>query len=585
MTLLRFVVISLVMVFLININLSQTRIDNKVNVEVRNGGIISCILVFEPLHLASHIPSHLSKKEKGRMAFSLLNEHISARSRSALSIIEAKGLKYRINILSSTISIGNLDQDALNELSGISEIKMILYNYSYNNLGNNLPSDDIVLRNSYTWGLIKVEADKLHEQGITGQGAVVGGNDTGFDWTHSAIQTRYRGWNNGIPDHSYNWHDAIHEISPLSDTTQNPCGLSTKEPCDDNGHGTHTMGTMVGVQNDTLTLGMAPGAQWIATRDMERGNGSLQTYIEALDWFIAPTDINDLNPDPDKAPHVINNSWYCSVEEGCNKENWEVMRISVANLKAAGIVVVASAGNAGPDCETISFVPGMFAEAFSIGATNIEDNIAGFSSRGVVSADSSFRLKPDVSAPGVNVLSSLPNENYANFSGTSMAGPHVAGLVALMIGANPDLAGHVDTIQEIIKRTAEHLTSDQNCSGISGLYIPNPIFGYGRINALRAVNEAQLFTLDKKTVAVINGLNFGLFPNPANNEVMISNASNELINSLQMIDMQGRVINSIDGNKGQIIYRFSLTGIDSGTYMIRLITDKRSGIRKLIVQN
>lgn len=128
-----------------------------------------------------------------------------------------------------------------------------------------------------------MEADKLHELGYTGVGAVLGGNDTGFDWTHPAIRAKYRGWNGGIADHNYNWHDAIHENSPLSNpNTQNPCGLNIKFPCDDNSHGTHTMGTMVEFREIHYHRGMAPGAKWIATRDMERGNGSLQTYIEAL---------------------------------------------------------------------------------------------------------------------------------------------------------------------------------------------------------------------------------------------------------------------------------------------------------------
>lgn len=584
MTLLRYGALSIFLLLCVFEISAQERIDPKITSEVSLGGSVSCILVYEPLLLSGSIPSNLSKKEKGRLAYHLLNEHLKGKAASTVSILRSKGIPYRVNLLSSTISVRNMNEEVVQALSNIPEIKRILYNYNYNNLGDRVPYDELELRNTFTWGLLKTETNKLHELGITGEGAVVGGNDTGFDWTHSAIQAKYRGWNNGVPDHSYNWHDAIHEISPLSDTTQNPCGLNIKEPCDDNGHGTHTMGTMVGVKGDTLTIGMAPGARWIAVRNMERGNGNLQGYIEALDWFMAPTDINDENPDPDKAPDVINNSWYCSESEGCNSTNWEVMRISVSNLKAAGIVVVASAGNAGPNCETIAFVPGMLDDAFSIGAADSEDTIAGFSSRGVVSADGSFRLKPDVSAPGVSVHSSLPNENYANFSGTSMAGPHVAGLVALMIGANPDLAGQVDTIQEIIKRTAEHLTSDQDCSGISGLEIPNPIYGFGRINALRAVIEGQKFTLKENKITA-GQINFKTYPNPAHHEVMISTPENEIVNNIILMDIQGRVLRTVEVDKTINHYRLTLTGIGQGTYLIRLISDKRSGIQKLFIEN
>ncbi|MBK8841338.1 MAG: S8 family peptidase [Saprospiraceae bacterium] len=479
----------------------------------------------------------MTKLEKGRLAFNQLNDHMNSLSTSVTNVLKQNNIKYRVNISSSSISVNNVDIATLNILASDPFVKGILYNYAFNNLKELPLSDQLEVRNTYTWGVAKVEADKLHELGYTGVGAVLGGNDTGFDWTHPAIRAKYRGWNGGIADHNYNWHDAIHENSPLSNpNTQNPCGLNIKFPCDDNSHGTHTMGTMVGVQGDTLTIGMAPGAKWIATRDME-----------------------------------------------CNVDNWILMQITVSNLKAAGVVVVASAGNSGPNCETIAFVPGMLDEAFSIGATDFQDTIAGFSSRGAVSADGSFRLKPDVSAPGVNVLSSVPNNGYNYYSGTSMAGPHVAGLVALMVGANPLLAGQVDTIQEIIKRTAEPIPSGQSCSGFDGGTIPNAVYGYGRINALKAVNEALKFTLSRNSLN--NDLSFSLYPNPAFNDITISLKGNDEIQSVVMVDITGRVLLNKQLEGKEYMTRLNLDGFPSGSYFVKVVTKNQSGIAKLIITN
>ena len=311
--------------------------------------------------------------------------------------------------------------------------------------------------------------------GFTGQGAVVAGADTGVEWDHAALKAHYRGWNGSVASHDHNWHDAVHVAG-------SSCGADSPFPCDDHGHGTHTVGTMVGDDGGANQIGLAPGAKWIGCRNMNQGNGTPATYTECFQFFLAPTDLAGANPDPALAPDVINNSWTCPPSEGCTDPN--VLRMVVETVRAAGIAVVAAAGNGGPSCSTIDAPPAIYDAAISVAATDISDVVIWFSSRGPVTADGSGRLKPDLAAPGLSVRSSVRGSDYTTMSGTSMAGPHVAGMVALLVSAAPCLAGDVDGIEAYLKQTAVPRTDNQTCGGFPGSQVPNPVYGYG---ALRAV--------------------------------------------------------------------------------------------------
>lgn len=382
-------------------------------------------------------------------------------------------------------------------------------------------------RGNIEWGVQRVRAPEVWSLGYTGQGITVGGEDTGYDWTHPAIKPHYRGWNaaDSTADHAYNWHDAIHELNPLNADTAgnlgvNPCGLDLDHPCDDNSHGTHTMGTMTGDDGMGNQTGVAPGAKWIGCRNMERGWGRPSSYIECFQWFLAPTDLGGANADPSKAPDVINNSWYCAVEEGCTDLNInEMLHAAVINLKTAGVMVVVSNGNFGPACATTYGPPAYFEESFSVGAFNIVDSIAGFSSRGPVTIDGSGRLKPNVAAPGVNVRSSTPNGHYANFSGTSMAGPHVVGVVALVLSARPDLSGEVETIEDILEQTARPLFDTIDCGGVAANMVPNNTFGFGAVDAYAAV-QAALAHSPVSSPANEPEMQVKVMPNPVQNDAL-----------------------------------------------------------------
>jgi subtilisin family serine protease len=335
------------------------------------------------------------------------------------------------------------------------------------------------------WGVTNVRAPEVWALGHTGEGIVVASADTGVKWDHEAIVGQYRGWDGANADHNYNWHDAIHSAPPT-----NPCGFDSLVPCDDGGHGTHTTGTMVGDDGAVNQIGVAPGARWIGCRNMERGDGRPETYTECFQFFIAPTDLGGANPNPDLRPHVINNSWGCPPSELCAPLTLQEI---VENTEAAGILVVASAGNGGSACSTVADPPGIYEAAFSIGAYDVNNVLAGFSSRGPVATDGSLRLKPNISGPGVAVRSSVIPGGYALFSGTSMSSPHVVGVVALLWSARPELSRDIPSTKQILQDTANPdvtigPTAPPVCGGTAVDDIPNNHFGYGRVDAVAAAS-------------------------------------------------------------------------------------------------
>src|SRR5206468_3541519 len=162
-----------------------------------------------------------------------------------------------------------------------------------------------------------------------------------------------------------------------------------------------------------------------------------ETYIGCMEFMIAPWDLNGQNPDPTKAPAAISDSWYCSISFG-ECPNQSILLTTVQNVRAAGIVPVFAAGNSGPACQTIGNdgPPAQYDEAFTVGATTQANTLAGFSSRGPATFQGT-RIKPDITAPGQTVRSSYPPNTYAVLDGTSMATPHIAGVIALIYSAKP----------------------------------------------------------------------------------------------------------------------------------------------------
>ncbi len=325
--------------------------------------------------------------------------------------------------------------------------------------------------NAPDWNLTMIGADRVWQEfGVLGAGVTLGESDSGVQWDHPELQDSYRGRDG---DHNYDWLDVWND---------------EPAPYDLGGHGTHTTATVVG-----NSVGVAPEAEWFACANLVRNLGSPGKYLACMEFMLAPYPVNGdafTDGDPTLAADVLNNSWGCPTLEGCDAT---ALQTAVTTLRQAGIFVVASAGNEGDGgCSTVNDPIALYDDAFSVGAHDAGGAVAGFSSRGPVEVDGSGRVKPDILAPGVQVLSAVPGNGYARYDGTSMAGPHVAGVVALIWSANPNLIGDIDETERILVETAvpydyavhgSPLCGDANIS-------PNNAVGYGLVNAYEAVKMA-----------------------------------------------------------------------------------------------
>ena len=465
-------------------------IDNRIEGQFNDHHTVTYLIKVKSQYDLSQAFQLKGKAAKAQFVYQTLKQHNAQSQNNIKTILDDNLINYTPYLVSNTIKVES-DFEVFKKIKYLPEVEAIIWDAPIPMQTFWEERDNNQLRNPEPeWGIQMIKADQVWEMGYTGEGVVVSGQDTGYDWLVEPLQRKYRGFvSDSMGVHDYNWFDAISGPSPLHGDTINPCGFSVKEPCDDHNHGTHTMGTIVG-SDTSNAIGVAPGASWIACRNMDRGYGSPSTYLACFEWFLAPRDTNGENPDPSMSPHVINNSWACPEMEGCNPDNWIFLEEAVNNLRAAGTVVVVSAGNDGSQCGSIANPAAIFEGSFSVGATTNMDTIAGFSSRGMVSVDSSFRQKPNVAAPGRGIRSVIRGGDFRNFSGTSMAGPHVAGLVALIIDANPDLEGEVEAIETIIEMSAIPLETQQECDGTTGEDIPNATYGYGRVDAVRAVELA-----------------------------------------------------------------------------------------------
>lgn len=304
------------------------------------------------------------------------------------------------------------------------------------------------------WNVNAIHAPDVWSLGFDGTGTVVANMDTGVDASHPDLAARWRGGANS-------WYDPNGEHAA---------------PSDAQGHGTQTMGVMVGGTASGTAIGVAPGAQWIAVKIFnDAGQASLSNIHLGFQWLLDP----DGNPATLDAPDVVNNSWGLQNSGGCNLE----FNTDIQVLKAAGINVVFSGGNSGPS-PLSSESPANNPEGFAVGALDSASNVASFSSQGPSACDGTFF--PELSAPGVDIKTAdlsfggLPN--YATVSGTSFAAPHVAGALALLAQAFPTVG--VTELEAAVTAHAQDL----------GLVGPDSSYGYGLVDVVAAFNAIAATT-------------------------------------------------------------------------------------------
>jgi subtilisin family serine protease len=414
------------------------------------------------------LPDGLSVAQRRQAVFSTLTKQADQSQQQIRAALDRFGVPYTPYYLVNALEVQGNPIVRL-WLSSRPEVDRILDNPTLRPLaaplpvqtGNSSPPDGLL------WNLSLIKADQVwNDLNVRGAGVIVGQSDSGVDGTHPELADSYRGAN-GRND--YNWWDPWYH---------------TPTPTDIGGHGTHTLGTILGDHT-----GVAPDAQWIACVNLARNLGNPSFYLDCMQFMLAPfPQVGDPFKDgnPDLGAQVLNNSWGCPDIEGCDAR---VFQPAMQALKAAGIFVVASAGNDGPQCSSLKDPPPIYPDAFSVGAIDRRGQLASFSSLGPVIVLPNSPVKPNIVAPGVDVLSSLPENTYGAFSGTSMSGPHVVGTVALMWSANPKLVGEIDLTATLLEQAASHYQGSlPNCPGAN--QVPSTAVGYGVLDAYKAVQLA-----------------------------------------------------------------------------------------------
>ncbi len=396
-------------------------------------------------------------KERGEFVVRALTEVAERSQATAKTYLDGRGIAYRTFIAGNELYVWSGDLAAANRLAEFPEVAFIRATRTYY-VDPIISNETNAAPHALDWGILDTGADDFWAAfGVQGDGIVVANIDTGVQWNHPALDQAYKCASN--PTSPACWYD--------------PSSICGGTVCDNNGHGTHTMGTMVGDDDPSLAyqVGMAPNALWIACKGCETNSCSDFALNACADWILQP------DGNPANRPHVVNNSWGGG---GC--DTWYQAKVQA--WRAAGIFPAFSAGNSGSGCGTLGS-PGDYQESFASAAHDVSRNIASFSSRGPSCFGHDPYTKPNISAPGVNVCSSVPTNAWScTYSGTSMASPHSAGAVALLWSCNPSLIGQIDLTFEALQNTADTPPAG-NCNAPpdgEGNYT----YGYGYLNVYQA---------------------------------------------------------------------------------------------------
>lgn len=399
---------------------------------------------------------------RGTAVAKALKDAATASQAKLKAELDSKNVRYQAFWATNAIKVSGGSLGLAQSLAAHTEVDAL-----YSPVAYKLPETDKGTAehtvNAVEWGIANIKADQVWSQyGVKGAGIVVASIDSGVQYDHPALVNQYRGNNgDGTFNHNYNWFDAAGTCGPA--------------PCDLDDHGTHTMGTMAG-SDGANQIGVAPEVKWIAANGCCPSDAAL---ISSGEWMLEPRDLNGNNPDASKRPNIINNSWGTTAPS-----NSPFMEEISQAWEASGIFGMWANGNSGALGCNSSGSPGSRIVNYSAGNYDINNNINRSSGRGV---GQDGEIKPNISAPGTNVRSSIPG-GYANFTGTSMASPHVAGTIALLWSASAALSGDVAATKALLDNTAVD-KGDAECGGTTD---DNNVYGEGRLDALALMNAAPI---------------------------------------------------------------------------------------------
>lgn len=414
-----------------------------------------------------HSMKLITKAARRTVQRAILKEHadiVQTDVTDMLNKAASNGKKHRIAQLwiTNELIVRNVDKVTVEKLSQHPDVESLKAEWFI--LLDDVVEEEIVSPNNtlnLQWGVGNVDAEAVWNTGNRGQNAVIGVIDTGARFNHTMLRDTYRGNSEG-GNHNYNWFDPNGNLAA---------------PIDNNGHGTHVIGSAAG----TGGIGVAPSARWITCRGCATASCSNFDLMQCGHWMICPWNlINDV-PDCSRAPDVVNNSW-----GGGSNDPW--YDAIIAAWLNAGIVPIFSSGNSGPLCSTL-VSPGDRPGTIAIASIAVSNQRSGFSSNG---PSNDGRQNPLIAAPGTSIPSAshLDDVSLRTLSGTSMAAPHVTGVVALLFSRNPAIT--VSQVEQaLIRGAVPHTTTGTVCGGIPENVFPNYFVGHGRINALNAVNSIQ----------------------------------------------------------------------------------------------